>query len=268
MGALWFIPRHDGGVTGFTVSELSRQTGVKVPTIHMYLRRGLLPEPIREAGNRFLYDRRHVDVLRLIRLLRERRQLPLDDIARALPSLLAADDEQAFRPEMWEEVFNRHLEAGPETRLLAAARELFSLRGYAGVGIEDICRQAGVAKGSFYRHFSSKDDVYLAAARSIPAAVGESMAGAEVLASEALALDRLVESTAPVFPLLLEVATRAMHGEPSHAELIRNVMEHLAEVTSCHLPGRRRSLTSGRRAVATAFGRLLRTNLGIGVATS
>ena len=96
-----------------------------------------------------------------------------------------------------------------------------------------------MAKGSFYRHFSSKDDVYLAAARSIPAAVGESMAGAEVLASEALALDRLVEATAPVFPLLLEVATRAMHGEPGHAELIRQVMERLAE---------------GRRATCPAAG--------------
>src|SRR5580704_1478210 len=249
MGALWFIPRHDGGVTGFTVSELSRQTCVKAPTIHMSLRRGLLPDPIRQSGNRFLYDRRHVDVLRLIRLLRERRQLPLDDIGRALPSLLAADDEQAFRAEMWDEVFNRHLEAGPESRLLAAARQLFSLRGYAGVGIEDICRQAGLAKGSFYRHFSSKDDVYLAAAGSIPTAVGESMAGAEDLASEALALDRLVEAITPVFPLLLEVATRSLHGAAGHAELIRRVMEHLAEVASCHSPGRRRSLTNGRRAV-------------------
>jgi len=268
MGALWFIPRHDGGVTGFTVSELSRQTGVKIPTIHMYLRRGLLPDPIRVSENRFLYDRRHVDVLRLIRLLRERRQLPLDDIQRALPGLLAADDEQAFRPEMWDEVFNRHLEAGPETRLLAAARELFSLRGYAGVGIEDICRRAGLAKGSFYRHFSSKDDVYLAAARSIPSAVGASMAGAESLGSEALAMDRLVESMTPVFPLLVEVAARALHDEPGHPELIRDVMERLAEETSCHLPGRRRSPPGGRRAVATAFGRLLRTNLGIGVASS
>ena len=250
------------------MSELSRQTGVKVPTIHMYLRRGLLPDPIRQSGNRFLYDRRHVDVLRLIRLLRERRQLPLDDIGRALPSLLAADDEQAFRAEMWDEVFNRHLEAGPESRLLAAARQLFSLRGYAGVGIEDICRQAGLAKGSFYRHFSSKDDVYLAAARSIPVAVGEAMSGAETLPSEALALDRLVESTAPVFPLLLEVGTRAMHGEPGHAELMPQIMERLAESTAGHLPGRRRSLAGGRRAVATAFGRLLRTNLGVDLGSS
>jgi len=31
-----------------------------VPTIHAYLRRGLLPPPVRVADNRFLYDRRHV----------------------------------------------------------------------------------------------------------------------------------------------------------------------------------------------------------------
>ena len=40
-----------GAVAGFPVSELAARTGVPVPTIHAYLRRGLLPAPIRVADH-------------------------------------------------------------------------------------------------------------------------------------------------------------------------------------------------------------------------
>ncbi|HEX6245131.1 MAG TPA: helix-turn-helix domain-containing protein [Polyangiales bacterium] len=41
--------------------------------------------------------------------------------------------------------------------LLAAAEQLFLQRGIEDVSIDDITRQAGVAKGSFYRYFPSKE---------------------------------------------------------------------------------------------------------------
>jgi AcrR family transcriptional regulator len=41
--------------------------------------------------------------------------------------------------------------------LLAAAEQLFLARGIEDVSIDDITREAGVAKGSFYRYFPSKD---------------------------------------------------------------------------------------------------------------
>jgi len=49
-----------------------------------------------------------------------------------------------------------------ETRkqeLLSIALELFSKYGYDGTSIERILRKAGVSKGAFYYHFSSKEDV-------------------------------------------------------------------------------------------------------------
>ena len=47
---------------------------------------------------------------------------------------------------------------GVETRrrILDAARELIHVRSYNGVGVLQICAQAGVKKGSFYYFFSSK----------------------------------------------------------------------------------------------------------------
>ena len=40
--------------------------------------------------------------------------------------------------------------------IVMAARELMAARGYADVTIDDIVGRAGVAKGAFYHHFSSK----------------------------------------------------------------------------------------------------------------
>jgi len=49
----------------------------------------------------------------------------------------------------------------PETRdrILSAARRLFHVKGYTAVGVADICRQAGVVKGSFYHFFPSKAEL-------------------------------------------------------------------------------------------------------------
>ncbi len=40
-------------------------------------------------------------------------------------------------------------------RLIAAARDEIRRKGYTATRVEDICRAAGVTKGSFFHHFSS-----------------------------------------------------------------------------------------------------------------
>ena len=53
---------------------------------------------------------------------------------------------------------------GKETRdsLLRAAREIFERDGYVGARVTDIRKSAGVAAGSFYTYFGSKEEVLLA----------------------------------------------------------------------------------------------------------
>ena len=53
------------------IGDLSRKTGVKVPTIRYYEGMGLLPAPPRSEGNRRLYGAKAVDRLRFIRHARE-----------------------------------------------------------------------------------------------------------------------------------------------------------------------------------------------------
>jgi AcrR family transcriptional regulator len=43
--------------------------------------------------------------------------------------------------------------------LMRAAENCFSARGFNATSIQDIARQAGVAKGNVYHYFSGKDEV-------------------------------------------------------------------------------------------------------------
>ena len=50
-------------------------------------------------------------------------------------------------------------------RLIAAAAGLFRARGYAGTGVAEVLKEAGVPKGSLYHHFpGGKEDLALACA--------------------------------------------------------------------------------------------------------
>lgn len=49
-------------------------------------------------------------------------------------------------------------------KLLNAALHVIRAKGYAAATVDDICREAGVTKGSFFHHFKSKDDLALSAA--------------------------------------------------------------------------------------------------------
>ena len=87
-----------------------------------------------------------------------------------------------------------------------AARSLFAGRGFAATSVDDIVAQAGVAKGAFYHHFSSKDDVF----RIVLEEVQQAMSG-EVLTAAAAgrnALDRLKRGCRAFLSACCEPAAR------------------------------------------------------------
>ncbi|MEV8557887.1 TetR/AcrR family transcriptional regulator [Streptomyces sp. NPDC051917] len=47
-------------------------------------------------------------------------------------------------------------------KILTAAQSLIELRGYSALGVAEICKTAGVPKGSFYYFFESKESLALA----------------------------------------------------------------------------------------------------------
>ena len=252
---------------GFTISVLAEKTGTPVPTIHHYRHLGLLPEATELASNRFLYDERHVEALNVIRLLRERRNMPLETIREALPELLAFNGESEFSPDAWDKAIDAYLErSGPavvSARLVVAAREAFAQHGYAGVNVADICSAADVAKGTFYRYFDSKEAVFLAAARSTVEAVGEQLDELPVPMSEPQAIEKLKLLLAPMAPLLLEVATGELRHQPNLIGVVGVITAGLASRVVPRLRTRGNAArTAARRVVDAALVGLLRPTLG------
>lgn len=68
-----------------------------------------------------------------------------------------------------------------EHDIAEATRPLFLREGYDSLTIRDICANAGITTGMFYRHFVSKDDVlsycYMLEIRDVIAAVDDELAG-------------------------------------------------------------------------------------------
>jgi AcrR family transcriptional regulator len=111
---------------------------------------------------------------------------------RVLTVDLAAEEWRDATPEPAETL---GLTASRRQQILAAASRLFATRGYRWVSMEDIGAAVGLAAPSVYRHYGSKDELLLLAARNIGARL--MMNASEVLARHrepATALERIVES--------------------------------------------------------------------------
>lgn len=110
---------------------------------------------------------------------------------------------------------------GQETRsrILEAAKECFTRSGYDGTGVAEICRRAGVTKGGFYHHFSSKQalflelmDLWLAGLDTqLAAACAEANTVPESLLQMAGMVRHVFETASGQLPMFLEFCTQAAH---------------------------------------------------------
>lgn len=69
------------------ISELSRRSGVPIPTIKYYIREGLLPPGARTSPNQARYGREHLERLELVRSLREVADLSVATIRETLDAI-------------------------------------------------------------------------------------------------------------------------------------------------------------------------------------
>jgi AcrR family transcriptional regulator len=223
----------------FTMSELVERAGVPAATIHYYLSSGLLPRPVKVASNRFLYDERHAEILRLIRVLRDRRGLSIEMIGRLLPDLVPdlydKPSKDVFRPQMWDQLLSAALRthAAPtvQERLVEAGLALFAKHGYGDVSIDDVCRAAEIAKGSFYRHFASKAEFFFAVldVAAVRAAAAFSSLPVLQIAPRESDAERLATAVEPYLVLFLDAASLAAQRRPGYGRNLRAAIGTLAE---------------------------------------
>ena len=183
-----------------TLSDVVERTGVPASTIHHYRRSGQIPQPTRQAANRFVYDESHVEAL-----LRIRAQ--------------SASEHPDVR-----------------ARIVTAALEAFKTRTYAEVAVSDIAEAAHMAKGNVYRYFESKEALLTAAIEALLDdatdkfhAALDPLGGPSALQDDpqkvAMVLGYVL---ADVLPMLLELGARAAKGHEPSAELARKVLRTLA----------------------------------------
>jgi len=96
----------------------------------------------------------------------------------------------------------------PEERrneILDAAELLFTTKGYSNTTVNDILNRVGIAKGTFYHHFQSKEEVMDAIVmRYIYAGVG---------AAEAIAADPGLEAPQKIFQIIMAQKPDSGHKE-------------------------------------------------------
>jgi AcrR family transcriptional regulator len=187
----------------YSIAEIVELSGVPPSSIHHYLRAGLVPQPQRTATNRFLYDDRHITALRIIRSLRQHGRT-LDQIREALPELWST------RRELLDASLDEYLAAracppGAATRIIEAAIGEFAQHGFGEVSVANVCTAAGVAKGTFYRHFDNKDELLRAAGATVieRAVVGFTADVRDGAAPDAVTFARHLR---PGLPVLFELA--------------------------------------------------------------
>lgn len=117
-------------------------------------------------------------------------------------------------------------------RLVEAADRLFLSRRTTAIGIDDLCREAGLSRGAYYSNFSSVEDVFFAVyerhTQRILANLADSTATSQRRATSAgeASLEAVVDSMMDVIPAEFEWyalrATFAMRGEvdPEIAEAL------------------------------------------------
>ena len=148
--------------------------------------------------------------------------------------------------------------AATQDRILQAAMELFLRRGYARTSVTQIANKAGVSRAAVFWHFSDKDTLFRAAAKSFVVPFREALGGrlSHLEPSKRIfelidVYEQFVESNRPN----IEVFVNWVLESPQHSGPMRDELLGLHEVFRTELEAALRELLgSAERASAYANG--------------
>jgi AcrR family transcriptional regulator len=122
-------------------------------------------------------------------------------------------------------------------RILRAAARAIRKHGYAGVGVADVMKEAGLTHGGFYAHFASRDELLARAAEQAGAESIESLSRAIAQAKPGEELLALVDSylserhvDAPEEGLGCHIAAAGSEVPRQHGEVRRAVGRRIKDL--------------------------------------
>ena len=140
-------------------------------------------------------------------------------------------------------------------RLLRAAQELIEEGGYGPASVVAIADRAGVAAGTLYRHFSSKEELFVEVFRSVcDREVRAMQAAAEAMPIQASHVDRLVT-------VLSTFARRALRRPRLAWALIAEPVDPLVDAERLAYRARYSELTAQALRAGIAAGELPEQNV-------
>ena len=145
------------------ISEVSRATGVSLPTIHYYVREGLVSPAVKTARNMAYYSPGCVEDILLIKELQTKKYLPLSVIKVLLEAKQQGQDTQHIieMRSLFEDVFHPVTSGEPES---LEFQELVNASGLSATTIKELellglLMPDGTGEGKHY------DDIDLCIAR-------------------------------------------------------------------------------------------------------
>jgi len=133
-------------------------------------------------------------------------------------------------------------------RLLAAARELIEEGGYGSASVAAIAERAGVAAGTLYRHFSSKEELFVQVFRSVCEGEERAMRAAAASATGG-AVERLEA-------LLATFAQRALRNPRLAWALLAEPVDSLVDAERLAYRRRYAELIAGELQAGVAAGEI------------
>jgi TetR/AcrR family transcriptional regulator, transcriptional repressor for nem operon len=124
-------------------------------------------------------------------------------------------------------------------RIVDSARVLFNRHGFESVSIDDVMKRAGLTRGGFYHHFSSKESLYAAAVSSFTSCnpFAEHLERkpkkrtprqlAELLVDTYLSDETLadVDNHCPLIALPSDVARAGLQPRAAYTQLVESMLE-------------------------------------------
>lgn len=126
-------------------------------------------------------------------------------------------------------------------KILDAAARLFSQRGFGNTPTSLLAREAGISEGSIYRHFSSKDEIFLHLISEVRTELESTMEEALAQARCQSGLERIscalevysefVRDNHKCFALIFRDApTRAGHGDSVVQDELRAIHDYILNI--------------------------------------
>ena len=120
-------------------------------------------------------------------------------------------------------------------KILTAAADLFTRKGFNRVGIDDVMAAAGMTRGAFYAHFSSKFELYeeaiLKAGRAAMQHFEENSASSEDLIKNYLSEEHLLSDDirCPLACLVSDVAHDDVRVKQTYTKIFKGFLKNLQE---------------------------------------